>query len=122
MNRMTPERFRALVSIVLLTGVSTAAVLIAAGFLAALLVGWQGSLLGQAVSTRPLTDFAGMLPGLAALRPAAIAQLGLVVLLATPVLRVAASVIGFALERDRLYTAITLAVLAILLTSIFFLR
>jgi len=43
-------------------------------------------------------------------------------LLATPVTRVAASVVGFALEGDRLYTAITLAVLAVLLASIFLLR
>jgi uncharacterized membrane protein len=54
--------------------------------------------------------------------PAAIAQLGLLILLATPVTRVAESVIGFALERDRLYAAITTAVLMILLTSIFLLR
>ena len=59
---------------------------------------------------------------LAALEPAAIVQLGLLALLATPVARVAASVVGFTLEHDRLYTAITLAVLLILLTSIFVLR
>jgi uncharacterized membrane protein len=56
------------------------------------------------------------------LEPLAISQLGLLALLATPVTRVAASVIGFALEGDRLYTAITLAVFAILLASIFVLR
>ncbi len=119
---MTPERFRTMVSIVLLTGVSTAAALIAAGFLTALAVGWQGSLLGEPASVAARTDFGQLLPGLAALRPVAITQLGLVVLLATPVMRVAASVVGFALEEDRLYTIITLAVLAILLTSIFVLR
>jgi hypothetical protein len=45
------------------------------------------------------------------LEPLAVSQLGLLILLATPGARVAASVVGFALERDRLYTAITLAVL-----------
>jgi uncharacterized membrane protein len=35
---------------------------------------------------------------------------------------VAASVVGFALERDLLYTVITFAVFAVLLTSIFILR
>jgi len=54
--------------------------------------------------------------------PLAIAQLGLLVLLATPIARVAVSVVAFALERDRIYTAITLAVLAILLASVFLLR
>ncbi len=119
---MTPERFRLVVSYVLLIGVSIAATLIALGFLLAFVVGWQGSLLGEPVSTAPLTDFSRLLPGLRALRPVAITQLGLIFLLATPVMRVATSVVGFALERDGLYTVITLIVLGILLTSIFLLR
>ena len=60
--------------------------------------------------------------GLAALRPVAIAQAGLIVLVATPVVRVATSVAAFALEGDRLYAAITLGVLAILLGSLFLIR
>jgi uncharacterized membrane protein YfcA/uncharacterized membrane protein len=47
--------------------------------------------------------------------------LGLLVLIATPVARVAVSILAFALERDRKYIVITIAVLAILLFSIFFL-
>ena len=47
-----------------------------------------------------------------------IIQLGLLVLLATPVARVAFSVVAFALQRDRLYVAVTLVVLAVLLYSI----
>ena len=45
-------------------------------------------------------------------------QLGLVLLLATPVARVAFSVVAFALQRDRFYVVVTLIVLAILLYSI----
>jgi uncharacterized membrane protein len=45
-------------------------------------------------------------------------QLGLVLLLATPVARVAFSVVAFALQRDRFYVAVTLVVLGILLYSI----
>ncbi len=59
--------------------------------------------------------------GLLILRPQAIIALGLLVLIATPVVRVAASIISFALERDRKYVIITSIVLAILLFSIFFL-
>jgi uncharacterized membrane protein len=124
MTGMTPERFRTMVSGVLILGVTTSAILIAAGFAAALAVGWQGSLVGAAaagVASAP-TDFGGLPERLARLEPLSVSQLGLVVLLATPVLRVAASVVGFALEGDRLYTAITLAVLAILLFSIFTIR
>jgi uncharacterized membrane protein len=39
-------------------------------------------------------------------------------LVATPVARVAFSIVGFALERDRLYVVITTIVLAILLYSL----
>ncbi len=45
-------------------------------------------------------------------------QLGLLVLIATPIARVAFSIVGFALERDRMYVAFTLIVLAILLYSL----
>jgi uncharacterized membrane protein len=45
-------------------------------------------------------------------------QLGLLLLVATPVARVIFSVAGFALERDRPYVVMTLLVLAILLFSL----
>jgi uncharacterized membrane protein len=47
--------------------------------------------------------------------PAAIIDLGLVILIATPVFRVAASIVAFALERDWLYTWITAFVFAMLM-------
>ncbi len=118
---MTPERFRVVVSTVLIVGVTTSAALIAAGFVGSLVVGWEGSLNG-AVPGIDATDFGTLGRNLLALRPIGLAQAGLVVLIATPVVRVAASVVGFALERDRLYAAITLVVLAILLTSLFLLH
>jgi uncharacterized membrane protein len=119
---MTPEKFRAMVSTVLIVGVAISAALIGVGFVGALAVGWHGSLVGGAASSGATTDFSNLPGRLATLEPAAISQLGLATLLATPVARVAASVAGFALERDRLYATITLAVLLILLTSIFVLR
>jgi uncharacterized membrane protein len=45
-------------------------------------------------------------------------QLGLLVLIATPIARVAFSIVGFALERDRLYVVFTAIVLMILLYSL----
>ncbi len=45
-------------------------------------------------------------------------QLGLLLLIATPIARVAFSVVGFAIERDRMYVVFTLIVLAILLYSL----
>ncbi len=122
---MNPERFRLMVSAILLAGVSASALLIATGFATSFLVGWQGSLAGVAAPAGPLpdpTNFGGLPARLGRLEPLALSQLGLLVLLATPVMRVASSVVGFALERDRLYTALTLVVLAVLLVSIFFVR
>ncbi len=116
---MNADRFRSLVSGVLIVGVVTSAALMVFGFGAALAVGWDGSLLGDPPAGATATDFSGMLGGLVALRPVAIAQAGLVALLATPVLRVAASVAAFTLEGDRLYALITLVVLVVLLTSVF---
>ena len=45
-------------------------------------------------------------------------QLGLLLLIATPVARVVFSVVGFALERDRAYVLITLFVLGVLVFSL----
>ena len=57
--------------------------------------------------------------GLKAAEPMAIVTAGLLVLLATPVLRVVVSIAAFAIEKDRTYVIITTIVLAILLFSIF---
>lgn len=48
-----------------------------------------------------------------------IIQLGLLLLIATPVARVFFSILAFALERDRMYVVFTLIVLAVLLYSLF---
>jgi len=52
------------------------------------------------------------------LRGRGIIQLGLLLLIATPVARVAFSIAAFAMQRDRLYVVVTLMVLAILLYSL----
>jgi uncharacterized membrane protein len=119
---VTPDRFRILVSRILILGVSVSATLIAVGFVGSLLVGWEGSLVGAATIHAPITDFGTVIADLLAVRPIGLVQAGLVVLIATPVVRVAASVVAFTLEGDSLYAALTLAVLAILLTSLIVLR
>jgi len=57
--------------------------------------------------------------GLVRLKPFAIIQLGVIVLLATPVFRVLASLILFAVEKDKPFVWITLFVLLVLLFSLF---
>ena len=46
---------------------------------------------------------------------AAVIQLGVLLLIATPIARVVFAAIGFAVEHDRLYVAISLVVLAVLI-------
>ena len=60
----------------------------------------------------------GILSAAASFHGRGIIQLGLLVLIATPVVRVAFSVVAFALERDRLYVLVTLVVLGVLIFSL----
>ena len=80
-------------------------------------------LLNYNPNTIPHGDYPNTLPllisGLALAKSFAIIQLGVIVLLATPVFRVAASLALFALENDRPFVLITLFVLLILLFSFF---
>jgi len=64
--------------------------------------------------------FSQVWAGLLILRPQAIITLGLLLLIATPVVRVAISIPAFAIERDRRFVVITTIVLLVLLFSIFF--
>jgi uncharacterized membrane protein YfcA len=76
-------------------------------------------LLGRAPPATFPDTLAQVSAGLRAAEPMAIVTTGLLVLLATPVLRVTVSIVAFAIERDRTYVIITAIVLAILLFSIF---
>ncbi|HMF54631.1 MAG TPA: DUF1634 domain-containing protein [Edaphobacter sp.] len=51
-------------------------------------------------------------------RGLALAQVGIICLLLTPIIRVALSIVGFALERDTIYVGITAIVLATLTCSL----
>ncbi len=62
-------------------------------------------------------SISALLSGLAAFAPFSWIELGVIVLIATPVSRVLISVFLFGAERDRLYVAITAVVLALLLFS-----
>ena len=60
----------------------------------------------------------GIVRSAAHLQGLGIVQFGLLILIATPVARVALAMAGFALERDRLYTVVSVIVLLILLASL----
>jgi uncharacterized membrane protein len=67
-----------------------------------------------------LTSLLGIARGVLSFRSEAIVQLGLVLLIATPVARVAFTLVAFILKRDRVYVAITTIVLALLLYGLVF--
>jgi uncharacterized membrane protein len=66
-----------------------------------------------------LRTVGGIIRQVVALRGRGIIQFGLLLLIATPVVRVAFSIWGFAEEHDRMYVIFTLIVLAVLVYSLF---
>lgn len=66
----------------------------------------------------PFVQHAGsLINGAFKLQGQSVIQLGIIFLIATPILRVISSVIGFLLEKDYLYTCISLLVLMIIFLS-----
>jgi uncharacterized membrane protein len=62
-----------------------------------------------------LRHIGGVITGVAAGDPAAIIQLAVLLLIATPVARVVFALIAFGIERDKLYVGVSALVLAVLL-------
>jgi len=65
-----------------------------------------------------LRNVSGIVRDALSLRGRGLIQLGLLLLIATPVARVAFSVAAFAMQRDRLYVVVALIVLAVLMYSL----
>lgn len=109
-----------MVSIVLRIGVMVAGAVVLAGGVFYLLHHGGERADHHTFESQPEIDrmvtkiFAGAL----SLRARSIIQLGVLVLIATPILRVALALVGFALERDRTYTIVTLVVLCVLVGSL----
>ena len=114
------KKLEALIGHTLRAGVVTAAVIVLAGGIV-YLVANRHALPDyhtfQAAST-PSDNLSGILRNIRRLNSSGIIQLGLLILVATPILRVVLSVVAFALERDILYVTATLIVLGILLYSL----
>ena len=69
-----------------------------------------------------LRSLSSILPQVLEFDGSAIIQLGVCLLIATPIIRVAFSIIAFLAERDYLYVGITLLVLGIILANMLFLK
>jgi uncharacterized membrane protein len=119
-GRWSNDAVQSAMGTVLRAGVITAAVLVAAGGLHLLLLRGDTPVhFGTFVGAVPwLRDPAQIVRGAVALRPAGLIQLGLLVLVLTPVARVVFSAIAFGVQRDRLYVVLTGIVLVVLTLSL----
>ena len=117
---MDDKRLETMIGQLLRTGVLLAAATVLAGG-----VMWLVEHHGQRVNYRvfvaggeSLRTVPGILNSAAHLDSAGLIQLGLLLLILTPLARVAMALAGFALERDRLYTVVSLIVFVILVASL----
>jgi uncharacterized protein len=124
-NLTDPSSMNKILGIVLRSGVILSGAIIAVGtalFIANHSLADTSAYLAYNPSVIPHGNFpvslASIASGLVSLDPLSIIALGFLVLLATPVARVALSLFLFAAERDRKFVYLTGAVLAILLFSI----
>jgi uncharacterized membrane protein len=109
-----------IIGILLRVGVSLSAALVFAAGIAYL---WQNHAVrvsyqqfhGEAAS---LTSIGGVIRGAVALDPLALMQLGLLILIATPVARVLFAAFAFAVERDWMYVVVSLIVFTVLLATL----
>lgn len=117
--------FNVIVSNILRYGVLVSTVMIAAGLLLLSVEGAGQSLQGSIAQVvlsgygKPQLNLVAVFKGVVAAEPLSLIQLGLLLLLSTPIARVVASIVMFAAERDLLYVAFTVFVLGVLLLGIF---
>lgn len=125
MNLKDPETMNEVVGNVLRFGVLASSIVILVG--TALLVANSGfSGISGALTYNPNqiphgtfdVSLSGLVKGLTGFQPYSLIELGVIILLATPVSRVLISVFLFAVEGDKVYAYITAIVLALLLFSI----
>ncbi len=114
------RRMEIIVGNILRFGVIAAAAVVAVGGLI-YLARHGGEPVNLGLFRGELADFrtvTGIIHSALALRGRGIIQFGLLLLIGTPVARVAFAAVGFALERDRLYATVALLVLGFLLYSL----
>jgi len=118
---MDDRRLETIIGRLLQTGVLLAAAIVAAGGVLYLVQHhFEPASYRHFVAGGPaLQTFTGILQSAVHLNSEGLIQLGLVLLIFTPVARVAMAVVGFLMEKDRLYAVVSLIVLLILVFSLF---
>ena len=114
---MTDERLETIVANLLRTGVSIAAAVVLIGGIGYLMHQGEQPANYHTFHPEPGVDrtLRGILTGAARFDWLSIIQFGLLLLIATPIARVAFALVAFGLEKDRVYVTVTAIVLAILL-------
>ncbi|MGO9409205.1 MAG: DUF1634 domain-containing protein [Spirochaetia bacterium] len=117
---LSDHRVENIIGNLLRIGVIVAASIVAAGgafylYRRAGVISNYGSFRGEPAF---LEHIGSVLAAATSLRADAVIQLGLLVLIAVPIFRVAVSIIAFLLKRDWLYSVVTAIVLAVLLFAL----
>jgi uncharacterized membrane protein len=114
------KRLETIIGYTLRLGVVTAAVLVFAGGVCYLIENASAPADYHTFhpAAKSTLDLSGIVDNALALNSLGLIQFGLLVLITTPIVRVLLSVVAFVLERDLLYTVVTVIVLAVLLYSL----
>jgi uncharacterized membrane protein len=116
---MTDLKMEQMISVLLRTGVLLAgSVVLAGGVYYVALHGGETADYRNFVAQSDNDRFVSLIvKGAVTLRPRSTIQVGILLLIATPILRSATALVGFVMERDRQYAIISAIVLALLLFS-----
>ncbi len=119
-TRWTDEQVELMVGTLLRAGVMLSAAVVLLGGAIYLLHFWSSAPDYRVFRGEPseLRGVPGIVKGALALRGRSLIQLGLLLLILTPIARVAFAAVAFFLQRDHAYVWITLIVLTILLWSL----
>jgi len=117
---LTDEQMDRIISVLLRSGVLISALVVLVGGILYLIrygtaMPDYGVFRGEPADLRSLS---GIVKDVLSFKRRGIIQFGLLLLIATPVARVAFSIFAFALQRDRTYVIVTLIVLSVLLYSL----
>jgi uncharacterized membrane protein len=118
MNKLKDTDIQATIGWVLRTGVMLSISIVLFG--GAVYIYRHGHDIANYSTFKDDSDFAqltGIINGILTFRGRAIIQGGIILLIATPIIRVAFSAVGFVFEKDYLYTGISLLVLLIIFIS-----
>jgi uncharacterized membrane protein len=119
-NKLTDKQMESSIATMLLVGVTLSAILVFFGGILYVLhasktVPNYGHFVGESATLRSIS---GVLHGAMRLDAKSVIELGVLLLIATPIIRVAFCIVGFARQRDRLYVVISASVFVILIYSL----